>query len=85
MRDRLKEAALTERKKVSDELHAARVEAETSRAWVRRQQEELTQRMRAASSSPRSGSIGAQRRARVGWRFQLGWHGVHILLDRPQT
>ena len=56
----LKEAALTERKKVTDELHAARVEAETSRAWVRRQQEELTQRMRAATSSPRSASIGSQ-------------------------
>ena len=53
----LKEAAQTERKKVSDELHAARVEAETSRAWVRRQQEELTQRMRAASTSPRSVSL----------------------------
>ena len=51
---------------MSDELHAARVEAETSRAWVRRQQEELTQRMRAASSSPRAGSIGALRRARAG-------------------
>ena len=48
----LREAAMTERKKVADELHAARVEAETSRAWVRKQQEELTARMRAASSSP---------------------------------
>ena len=52
----LKQAAMTERKKVSDELHQARVEAETSRAWVRRQQEELTRRMRAASVLPRSAS-----------------------------
>jgi hypothetical protein len=48
----LKDAATAERKKVSDELHAARVEAEASRAWVRRQQEDLTYRMRAASVSP---------------------------------
>ena len=48
---------MTERKRVSDELRAARAEAETSRAWVRRQQEELTRRMRNASASPSPGRL----------------------------
>ena len=71
----MKETATNERKKVSDELHAARVEAEASSAWMRKQQEELTHRMMAASVSPTYAHDPNPRQQHVG--------AVHQILRPP--